>query len=290
LADELVHAIPWWAHPLRESRPVPAVVTGATEVSYGVGWVFESPTRRRPRGRLGDYRMGYAEPPTSLRIADAVAASCALPPFFAPLVLDGAAMHLAGGRRGLESPEERRSLRRHVRLTDGGIYDNLGLEPVWKSHRTVLVSDGGAVFKPQTERTVHGRMLRILDVATSGGQSVRSRWLHAGLARGVIHGTTWALDTAVEGSYPAGTTELVNAVRTDLDAFSEQEQHILERHGYLVADAQVRRHAPELVTRDAPRRPPHPDVADPRVVEAALRHSAERRLLGRSASARTLGR
>ena len=29
-------------------------------------------------------------------------------------------------------------------LTDGGVYDNLGLEPVFKRYRTVLVSDGGA--------------------------------------------------------------------------------------------------------------------------------------------------
>ena len=33
---------------------------------------------------------------------------------------------------------------RRLRLTDGGIYDNLGLEPIWKRYRTILVSDGGA--------------------------------------------------------------------------------------------------------------------------------------------------
>jgi NTE family protein len=33
-------------------------------------------------------------------------------------------------------------------LTDGGVYDNLGIEPVWKRYRTLLVSDGGAVTRP----------------------------------------------------------------------------------------------------------------------------------------------
>jgi NTE family protein len=124
--------------------------------------------------------------------------------------------------------------------------------------------------------------LRILGIATNGGQSVRSRWLHAGYARGVLTGTSWALDTVVDGCYPRGTTELINAVRTDLDAFSRAEQHILERHGYLVADAQVRTHCPELITQDSPATPPHDEVADPGVASAALVDSAKRRLLGRS--------
>jgi NTE family protein len=282
LADELAETVSWWSTPLRDNDVAgPAIITGATEIGYGVNWVFEDPTAHRPRGRVGDYRLGYAAPPADVRIADIVAASCAFPPFFAPMVFDGEAMQLTGGSKGLESPEARRAIMRHIRLTDGGVYDNLGLEPVWKSHRTVLVSDGGGVFRARTERTVVGRMLRILGIATNGGQSVRSRWLHASIARDVIAGTSWALDAVVEGCYPRPTTELINAVRTDLDAFSTREQQVLERHGYLVADHHVRDHVPHLVTRDATAAPPHPEVADPAVAEAALRDSARRRLLGR---------
>ena len=283
LADQLADAVPWWSKPLRDNDVAgPAVITGATEIGYGVDWVFEDPTAHRPHGRVGDYRLGYAAPPAGLRLADIVAASCAFPPFFAPMVFDGVVMHLTGGRRGLESDEERAAIMRHIRLTDGGVYDNLGLEPVWKRHATVLVSDGGGVFRARTERTMLGRVLRILSIATNGGQSVRSRWLQASYARGVIHGTSWALDTVVDGCYPRGTTELINSIRTDLDAFSRAEQQILERHGYLVADAQVRAHCPELVRRESPAVPPHDEVADPAVASAALVDSAKRRLLGRS--------
>ena len=282
MADELAETIEWWSKPLRDNDVSgPAVVTGATEVAYGVDWVFEDPTAHRPHGRVGDYRLGYAAPPASLRMADIVAASCAFPPFFGPMVLHGDAMRLTGGHPGLESPQERAAIRRHVRLTDGGVYDNLALEPVWKSHRTVLVSDGGGVFRARTERTVVGRMLRILAIATAGGQSLRTRWLHASFARGVVTGASWALDAVVDGCYPRRTTELINAVRTDLDAFSDAEQKILERHGYLVADATVRAHAPDLVAIDAPSRPPHEDVADPTLADAALADSARRTLLGR---------
>ena len=283
LADELAGAIDWWSTPLRGNAiDGPAIITGATEIGYGVNWVFEDPSGHPPHGRVGDYRLGYGAPPPSLRIADIVAASCAYPPFFAPMVLDGDAMRLTGGRPGVESPEVRQQIRSRIRLTDGGVYDNLGLEPVWKSHRTVLVSDGGGVFRARTELTIHGRMLRILGIATNGGQSVRSRWLQAGYHRDVLDGTAWGLDTAAPGCYPREVTELVNAVRTDLDAFSTQEQQVLERHGYLVAEARVRSHAPELITRDVPARPPHPEVGDPAVALRALQDSSRRRLLGRT--------
>ncbi|KQU71001.1 patatin-like phospholipase family protein [Phycicoccus sp. Root101] len=283
LSDELASEIDWWSIPLRDNAIAgPAIITGATEIAYGVNWVFEDPTAHAPHGRVGDYRLGYAAPPASVRIADIVAASCAFPPFFAPMVFDGEPMRLTGGHAGLESPEERRRIQQHIRLTDGGVYDNLGLEPVWKSHSTVLVSDGGGVFRARTERTIHGRMLRILGIATSGGQSVRSRWLQAGYHRGVLGGTAWALDTAVPGCYPREVAELINAVRTDLDAFSTQEQQILERHGYMVAEAQVRSQAPELIARDVPAVPPHPEVADVGVATRALHDSARRTLLGRT--------
>ena len=36
-------------------------------------------------------------------------------------------------------------------LTDGGVYDNLGLETAWKRYNTVLVSDGGGKLSPEEE-------------------------------------------------------------------------------------------------------------------------------------------
>ena len=39
-----------------------------------------------------------------------------------------------------------------MRLSDGGLYDNLGLEPVWKSRAVLLASDGGAAFDFAVDR------------------------------------------------------------------------------------------------------------------------------------------
>jgi hypothetical protein len=41
--------------------------------------------------------------------------------------------------------------RSDVMLTDGGVYDNLGLETAWKRYKTVLVSDGGGSGWESTE-------------------------------------------------------------------------------------------------------------------------------------------
>jgi NTE family protein len=281
LADQLADAVPWWSTPLRDNVVGgPTVVTGATEIAYGVDWTFAGPSAEHPRGRVGDYRLGYAVPPPELRVADAIAASCAFPPYFEPMAFDGNVLRLTGGSHGSEDQQARDEIRSRIRLTDGGVYDNLALEPVWKNHSTVLVSDGGSVFRARTERTVFGRLLRIMAISIGGGTAVRLRWLHAGFARAALSGVTWSLDTKVPQSYPAATVELVNAIRTDLDAFSRAERQVLERHGYLVADAAIHRHQPELVRVHAPLRPPHPDVADPAVVERALRRSAPRTLLG----------
>lgn len=106
-------------------------------------------------------------------------------------------------------------------------------------------------------------------------------WLHASIHRGVLDGATWALDTAVAGGCPTEVGERVHAIRTDLDRCTLNEQQILERHGYLVADAAIHAHAAQLIRVHAPRVPPHDEVADPAYALAALRDSDRRTLLGR---------
>jgi len=282
LSDGLVRQVPWWSTPLRDNgADGPAVVIGATEIGYGVDWVFMDPNAARPHGRIGDYRLGYAVPPADVRIADMVAASCAFPPFFAPMRFDGHALGLSGGHPGQERAQARAEIMDDIQLGDGGIYDNLGLEPVWKDHATVLLSDGGGVFRAGSQYTVFGRLLQILSIAAGGGGATRVRWLLASIRRGALAGATWALDTVVAQSYPAEVCERINVIRTDLDRFSLDEQKILERHGYVVADAVVRSHARQLIAVDAALMPPHEEVADPAYALGALRDSHRRMLLGR---------
>ncbi|PZU49449.1 MAG: patatin [Arsenicicoccus sp.] len=298
LADGLERAVPWWGSDLREHVRTrgPVVLTGATEIGYGVSWVFADPHSAGPRGRMGDHRLGHCAPPPGLRIVDAVAASCAYPPFFAPLQLDGNQLGLVGGAPDPDEPEPvRAAIRRRIQLVDGGVYDNLALEPVWADHAVVLVSDGGAVFRGRPPGSLLSRLWRLLSITSSGGQTARLRWLRAGFARGTLAGATWSLespgdlarlpgpelDASVLEHYAPEVLGAIHEVRTDLDAFSPGEQMVLERHGYLVADASVRRHSPQAVRLDAPLRPPHPQVAGPSELVSALRGSSRVTALGR---------
>jgi NTE family protein len=280
LADQLAAAAPF-DRPLSTIVTGPQVVLGSTDLVFGVDWTEHTATSDLPAS-VGSYRAGRTLPDPGWRLADSCATSCAIPPWFAPRVVPGAlGRRLNGGQREAETHAEHLELRRHLLLTDGGVYDNLGLEPVWRNHLDVLVSDGGGVFRAATQRTVIGRLARSLEVLGRSGSNTRLRWLHAAFAREVLGGATWGVDDAPAEGYPVAVVEQIARVRTDLDAFSPAEQQVLERHGYLTADAALRRHAAHLVRRPVPLDPPHPEVADPAVALAALAGSERRTVLGR---------
>jgi NTE family protein len=74
-------------------------------------------------------------------------------------------------------------------------------------------------------------------------------------------------------------------IRTDLDAFSDAEAAVLENHGYLMADAAVRRHVEDLLPQAPapvpPLRIPQPDWMDEQRVRRALEGSGRRKIFGR---------
>jgi NTE family protein len=77
-------------------------------------------------------------------------------------------------------------------------------------------------------------------------------------------------------------SEVIAGIRTDLDSFSEAEDAVLENHGYLLADAAVRRHVSSLLPATVPAlMVPHPEWMEESMVKAALKDSGKRKLLGR---------
>jgi NTE family protein len=253
----------------------PRFVFCATDLCYGVNFVFE-------RARVGDYRLGYVSPPPGdWDVARAVAASSCFPPIFNPLPLDVPVASFKRGRDRLDGAD--------VRLSDGGLYDNLGLEPVWKTHRTVLVSDGGAVFTSVTDGGLLARIGRYVDIVGQQALALRKRWLISNFLDGTMDGAYWGIGSAV-GNYPSGgpgyskelASDVIACVRTDLDAFSPAEAAVLENHGYAVAAAAVSAHLSELASPDAPpATPPHPAWTDEEKVRVSLEKSWKRKLFGR---------
>src|SRR5262249_52158034 len=118
----------------------PKFIFDAANMQTGVNFEFSG-------DRVGDYQIGHGPCP-ELLVAEAIAASSSFTIAFPPLVLKFASDTFTGGKIEEHRPNDPDlpKLRRRVVLSDGGVYDNLGLEPVWKSHELVLVSDGGKPF------------------------------------------------------------------------------------------------------------------------------------------------
>jgi len=131
-----------------------AYATGCCSRGHPPGPARRAPLRRErhePRHRVGfrfskpyagDYRIGLVRRP-AVRLARAVAASSAFPPSCRRWCWSST--RLVRAHSGADLWEVER-LRRRILLADGGVYDNLGLETVWKRYTTVIASDAGEPF------------------------------------------------------------------------------------------------------------------------------------------------
>ena len=259
----------------------PGFVFCATDMAYGVNWTFT-------KERTGSYMSGYASPPPAdWTVARAVAASSCFPPFFNPQPVGLGPEQLTDGR---DDSKHRTDRIKGLRLSDGGLYDNMGLEPVWQTHAVVLVSEGGSTFDAGGDLGLLWRLNRYVDVMGRQAGAIRRRWLVSGFVKKVLRGTFWGIgsDVAKYGKtfdgYPADlVTDIIAEVRTDLDRFTDPERFVLENHGYLIANAAITKYADFLATKPIPApMAPHPEWMDEAVVREALADSHQRKLpLGR---------
>jgi len=275
----------------------PRFLINATDVAFGVNWIFDSLTRDAIKGRAGDYQAGYLRPLPDWPLARAVAASSCFPPVFNPLPLRlEPDQFIDGSYHGAD----RGRIVAGIRLSDGGVYDNLGLEPVWKTYKAVLVSDGGGVFEPDADRGVFWRLQRYVTIVDSQARALRKRWLISSLIREDLLGTYWGMRSVAAhygprgAGYPEGLVhEIISKVRTDLDAFSDAEIAVLMNHGYILADAAMQRHLIPLIEDDslaeltvtpAAAQIPFPEWMEEQAVRRALKDSHKVWLLGRRGS------
>ncbi len=249
----------------------PRFVFCATNVRTGACWHFHG----GPNARMGDFYTGYCDA-IQVPISYAVAASSAFPPGFSALRLKIPKGHpftrvdpwgevrVMSPKRGNQPHSDPRM---PALLTDGGVYDNLGVEPVWQRYKTILVSDAGRPFESVREsgQAVIPRLKRVIDIGMEQVAAVRKRWLVEEFVNSRRVGALWSLHTLLEDfpladrqGYGSTARILLNKVRTDLNAFSEGEMACLENHGYSLADAAIRSRAKSLCPNPtSPFRWPH---------------------------------
>jgi NTE family protein len=259
----------------------PIHVFCATDLAYAVNWTFK-------KRQCGDYQAGFQDTPADWQVSTAVAASSCFPPIFKPLNLNLDPAKLMGGK--IPPSAERDKCIRELPFSDGGVYDNLGLEPIWKDHEIVLCSDGGALFRVGGDTGFVWEIDRFISIPENQALAVRKRWLISNFVAKQLKGTYWgigstAYDYGVQQGYSNDLAKnYISAIRTDLDRFSDAEASILENHGYWLADAAIRKHVSELLPANVPPlKVPNPEWVGPEEkIKDALKNSGKRTLLGRS--------
>lgn len=216
--------------------PPPTFVINATDLRSGELWRF-SPDPALDSG---------AGTPGEASLAAAVAASSAFPPILGP-----------GRRPG-------------ATLVDGGVYDNLGLEPAWTSCGTVLISDAGGAFKPESG-TLFGvrwgwrdwgtqsmRVLKAIDhqvrelrkhQAVAGFEAPRDSAEHRGGAYWGIRSEIADYELADPLDFSAAYAVDLAATPTRLAKLGDEVQMGLINWGYAICDTAMRRH---VVAGDPP--------------------------------------
>lgn len=164
------------------------------EISFN-GTTAENGKRFRfKRDSMGDYLLGYAKP-QDFPLAEALAVSAAVPGVFGPLAIEASKFNWER-RANWGAPKDDLqqvppSFKR-LHLYDGGVYDNLGIEPFFDCGKNaakegaddcyIIVSDAGAVLKDGFRMHPFNfmRLKRVSDI--QGDQTralrVRSFWTH----------------------------------------------------------------------------------------------------------------
>jgi NTE family protein len=224
----------------------PQLVVTATDLASGRAFRFS-------QAFIGSFDWGYAPTPPNLKLATAIAASASAPPAFPPLQLETVDLGLPRNPPPILS------------VTDGGVYDNLGVEwfQGWGSARRpdaavtadflVVVNASGPL--PVTRRAFSGvrALNRSRTVQYAQTQATRVRWfvtdLEANYRQGSYFGITGdprryrlpdgaPIDpTLYDGAIPSLLVPVLAGLRTDLDRFTADEAGLLAYHGYWSAHA-----------------------------------------------------
>ncbi len=216
----------------------PDFVFNTTNLQSGALWSFSKRAAR-------DWRVGRIEEPTE-SIAKVVGASSAFPPFLSPARFRYRDEDFTpGSGDGLQGPP----FTTRPLLTDGGVYDNLGLETVFKNYKTVICSDAGGDLA--AKKKVPGDWIlqtyRVVKTINNQVRSLRKRILLTSFVEHERHGTYWSMRTDVR-KYPAkdrlpcpfNKTQELASIRTDLEAKDPITQRRLINWGYALCDAGIR--------------------------------------------------
>lgn len=201
---------------------------------------------RFKRDSMGDYRLGYAKP-EGFPLAKAMAISAAFPGGIGPLSIRSD--DYSWKKRDTwdtSAPEVDISLPyRRLRLYDGGVYDNLGLEPYFDAGEratkiagvAIYVADAGAPLTsgPSAGPLSPWRVKRLADIMSEQSRTLRVRTFIKYLTSSAPSSGAYVyIDTQVEGGSDANW-QLARSFPTSLQRLKRSDFDAIASHGYAVA-------------------------------------------------------
>lgn len=201
---------------------------------------------------MGDWSLGYAIHP-NFKLGDALAISAAFPGLLGPLVLETSAYtwrKWTGKEPTNADPEIDNIGFKRIHVYDGGLYDNLGLEPFFDAGKQelkyeakladelLLVSDAGAPLERGLKYCPLGllRLKRVADIMSDQSRALRVRGLMNYLSATPKRG---ALVTIIQTGSDIDRTASQFAINypTDLKRLTPSALNLLMQHGYNTAKA-----------------------------------------------------
>jgi NTE family protein len=235
----------------------PMFVINATNMQSKALWRFT-------RAYMWDWRVGEIENP-AIELAVAVAASSAFPPVLSPLELR---LDPKQFKANTGHDLQREPFTSDVILTDGGVYDNLGIETAWKSLDTIWVSDAGGMYAPEEHphRDWVRHTLRVLDLLDNQVRSLRKRQVIGSYKAGIRKGAYWSMwediltfDDNPSLACPFSKTLKIAQTTTRLEGLDADDQAKIINWGYAICDAAMRKYG-GMDPNMKPRQFPYPQV------------------------------
>lgn len=188
---------------------------------------------------MGEHELGVCAA-ADFPLSKAVAASSAFPPVFGPLRLDPD-VYAPGAKVD------------YVTLTDGGIYDNMGVNPTLRMQRNkldyLIISDGGKPFSISSEPTESGAIVlkASLDIMMEQVRGLEfDRIQHRHLAKLGPKPLWFSIDSRI-GEARDGDATFASSIGTNLRALRSEEMEVLTRHGAALVTRRLTDYAPELL-------------------------------------------
>jgi len=213
----------------------PRLYLNATNLATGNMFFFV--TGEKKGAEMGEHELGTTKADT-FRLSRAVAASSAFPPVFPPLKLT---------KKEYNVPDVD-----YVTLTDGGVYDNLGANPLFREKRNALdyaiVSDAGKPFDIEDRPTEWGMIVlkEAIGITMEQIRGLQFKRLELTLAAKQKPKGLWFSIDSKEGEAQAGDAAFASAVGTNLKKLSDAEMTVLARHSAALLAHRVETYAPEL--------------------------------------------